>query len=194
MSSFYSPEELAGLGLKAYGTDVLISRKASLYGVGNIRLGSHVRIDDFCVLSGHITVGNHVHIAAASLLFAGKHGINIGDYSGISSRCCIYAESDDYSGEALSNPTVPEKYTLVTGQTVNIGNHAQIGAGCTLLPGAEVADGCTLGAMSLLSRDTEPWGIYFGNPARRMGQRDGQKRLELARQLEAEENCAKTGG
>ncbi len=193
MSSFYSPEELAGLGLKAYGSDVLISRKASLYGAGRISLGNHVRIDDFCVLSGEISIGNHVHIAAASLLFAGSHGIRIGDYSGISSRCCIYAESDDYSGEALSNPTVPEKYTAITGQEVRIGPHAQIGAGCTLLPGAEVAEGCTLGAMSLLSRDTKPWGTYFGSPARCMGERS-KKRLELARQLEAEEQRNGNGG
>ena len=31
MNSFYSSEELKNLGLKSYGENVLISRKASLY-------------------------------------------------------------------------------------------------------------------------------------------------------------------
>ena len=54
MNSFYSPEELKSLELKEYGENVLISRKCSIYGAENIRLGSHVRIDDFCVLSGKV--------------------------------------------------------------------------------------------------------------------------------------------
>lgn len=186
MTSFYSPEELADLGLKEYGKDVLISRKASLYDTGNIRLGDHVRIDDFCLLSGHIRVGNYVHIAAGTMLFAGSEGITIGDYCGISSRCCIYAKTDDFSGEALGNPTMPEKYTHVTGARVDIGPFAQLGVGCVLLPGAVIAEGCSLGPMALVSRETEPWGMYYGNPARRMGQRS-QKLTELARALEAEE-------
>ena len=35
------------------------------------------------------------------------------DFSGISSRCTIYAESDDYSGKFLTNPTVPDEYLLI---------------------------------------------------------------------------------
>ena len=71
MNSFYSPEELKSLGLKEYGENVLISRKCSSYGAENIRLGSHVRIDDFCVLSGKVELGNYVHIAASCLLYGG---------------------------------------------------------------------------------------------------------------------------
>ena len=50
MNSFYSKEELKELGLKKYGTNVLISRKASLYDVINITLGDNVRIDDFVTI------------------------------------------------------------------------------------------------------------------------------------------------
>ena len=75
MNSFYSPEELKSLGLKEYGENVLISRKCSIYGAENIRLGSHVRIDDFCVLSGKVELGNYVHIAASCLLYGGSAGI-----------------------------------------------------------------------------------------------------------------------
>ncbi len=49
--SYYSPDELPSLGLARFGDDVRISKKASLYNPGRIAIGSHVRIDDFSVLS-----------------------------------------------------------------------------------------------------------------------------------------------
>ncbi len=54
MTSFYTEKELQSNGLGTYGANVLISRKASINGAENIRIGSNVRIDDFCRLSGKI--------------------------------------------------------------------------------------------------------------------------------------------
>ncbi|MDR2409353.1 MAG: acyltransferase, partial [Bacteroidales bacterium] len=54
MNSFFSKEELKDIGFKSVGDNVLISRKASFYSVSNISIGSNVRIDDFCILSGNI--------------------------------------------------------------------------------------------------------------------------------------------
>ena len=117
MNSFYSPEELGALGLKEYGENVLISRKCSIYGAENIRLGSHVRIDDFCLLSGKVELGSYVHIAAGCLLFGGSAGIRFEDYSTISSRGAVYAVSDDYSGEHMTNPMVPEAFIFFYKET-----------------------------------------------------------------------------
>lgn len=184
MTSFYLPEELAALGLGSYGEDVRISRHASLYSAENIHLGNHVRIDDFCVLSGKIQLGNYVHISAATLLFGGDAGICLHDYSTTSSRCGIYAKSDDYSGAFMTNPMVPEEYTGVYGAPVVIGKHVVMGSGCTVFPGVTVAEGCAIGAMTLLTHSTEPWGIYYGIPARRQRERK-QDLLALCRQFEA---------
>lgn len=184
MNSFYSSEELKTLGLKEYGENVLISRKASIYGAANITLGSNVRIDDFCVLSGKISLGNYVHIAVGSMLFAGSEGIVLEDYTGISSRCALYARSDDYTGEHMTNQIVPVEYTGVNGAPILIGKHSIIGTGCTVLPGVTVGEGCSVGAMSLINKDLEPWGIYAGIPARRFRERS-RKLLELCRELES---------
>jgi len=54
MNSFYTEDELKEIGLKSYGHNVLISRKANLYSVSEISIGNNVRIDDFCILSGKI--------------------------------------------------------------------------------------------------------------------------------------------
>ena len=86
--SFYTREELDYLGIKEIGKDVLISKKASIYSPEKIKIGSHVRIDDFCILSGEIEIGNYVHISAYVALY-GKAGIKIGDFCGCSARCTI---------------------------------------------------------------------------------------------------------
>ena len=52
--SFYKKEDLYKLGLKDLGKNVFISKKCSIYTPENISIGDNVRIDDFCILSGHI--------------------------------------------------------------------------------------------------------------------------------------------
>ena len=63
-NSFYKKDELKKLGLKHYGNNVLISRKCSIYSPEKISIGNNVRIDDYCILSGNITIKNYVHISA----------------------------------------------------------------------------------------------------------------------------------
>ena len=109
-TSFYTEEELGNLGLASYGSDVKISRNAKFYSPEDIHIGNHVRIDDFCILSGKISIGNYVHINAFSGLFASNAGIELEDYVNMSSRITIYAISDDYSGETMTSPLIPEKY------------------------------------------------------------------------------------
>ena len=66
------------------------------------------------------------------------------DYTGISSHCAVYAASDDYSGDFMTNPTVPEKFTNVIEEPVVIKKYSNIGAGCIILPGVTIAEGCAL--------------------------------------------------
>lgn len=171
MNSFYSEEELNELGLKGYGKNVLISRKASIYGAENIILGNNVRIDDFCILSGNIAIGDYVHIAAYSAMYAGNAGIVVNDFCNISSRVCIYAISDDYSGETMTNPMVDDRFKNVIEQQVIINKHAIVGSSSTILPGACISEGTAVGAMSLIKELTQPWSIYAGIPAKLIKER-----------------------
>jgi galactoside O-acetyltransferase len=185
-SAFYSREELAGLGLASFGEDVLISRKTSFFNPGVISLGNHVRIDDFTVLSGGggITIGDYVHIACFTALY-GTAGITIGSHATLSSRCAIYSVSDDYSGESLTNPTVPAEWKPgLVAKPVKIGDHVIVGTNSTILPGVTLGEGAALGAHTLASKDCEPWTIYVGSPARALRPRS-QKAKELAEQFEA---------
>lgn len=170
MTSFYSIEELLELGFKSVGNNVLISRKTSIYGISRISIGNNVRIDDYCVLSAGkngIQIGNYIHIAVyVSLMGEGK--ITLEDYSGLSSRVSVYSSNDDYSGEFMSNPTVPTELTNVTHADVKIGRHVLVGSGAIILPGITLNEGVVVGALSLVNKDCEEFYIYAGNPAKKI--------------------------
>lgn len=182
MNSFYTPEELSTLGLKCFGNNVLISKKASLYNPENIEIGNHVRIDDFCVISNHIKLGNYIHIATHTSLMGGRYGIEIEDFSAISSHCAVYAESDDYSGNSLSNPMFPIQYRAPYGKKVLIKKHGLIGAGCVLLPGSCLEEGAAVGAMSLVTKNVPAWTISSGIPSRVIKERS-RKAIELEKEF-----------
>lgn len=172
MESFYTEEELQSLGLLSIGVNVKLSRKVSIYSADKISIGDNTRIDDFCILSGNIRIGRYVHIAASCLLFGGNDGIVFEDFSGLSSRSAVYAESDDYSGRYFTNPTLPSKYRHSLGGGVIVKKHAIIGSGCTILPSVIIGEGAAVGSMSLVNRSLEEWSVCVGIPCKRIKDRD----------------------
>jgi galactoside O-acetyltransferase len=171
--SFYSREELEELGFRSLGENVKISRLASIHGAERITVGSNSRIDDFCVLSageGGFSIGSYVHIAAGATLI-GAAKIVIEDFGGLSSRASIYSSNDDYSGRFLTNPTVPSEFTNVKHADVLIGKHVIIGSGSVVLPGLVLEEGVAVGALSLVTKNCKSFGVYVGNPARKIKNR-----------------------
>ncbi|PVV78300.1 O-acetyltransferase, partial [Pseudomonas sp. HMWF011] len=68
----------------------------------------------------------------------------------------------------------------------HIGRHVIIGTSSIVLPGVTLAEGCSVGAMSMITKSTDPWGIYFGVPAKRLKNRS-QELLEFEKHyLESE--------
>lgn len=165
ITSFYTEEDLKTLGFRSLGTNVLISRKASLYSPETIVIGNNVRIDDFCILSGNIKLGSHIHISAYSALYGGG-GIEMEDYTGLSPRCTILSATDDFSGHALVGPCVQKDYRNITYGKVLIKKYSQIGTNTTVLPGVEIGEGVAVGAMSLVTKSLPCWSICYGIPAR----------------------------
>lgn len=182
MSNFYSKKELSEIGFKSFGENVLISRKASIYGAEQMQIGSNVRIDDFCILSGKITINNYIHIAAYSALYGGSTGVILDDFVNISSRVCIYAISDDYSGETMTNPMIPDEFKNIKSEEVIIERHVIIGSGCVVLPGVILKEASSFGAMSLINRSSESWSINVGIPFKKIKDRS-KKMLELEKKF-----------
>lgn len=171
--AFLTEQQLSTMGFAELGTNVLISDKASIYGANRIKIGSNVRIDDFCVLSagdGGIEIGSYVHIAVFALLIgAGK--ITVSDFAGVSSRVSIYSSNDDYTGKFLTNPMVPAEYTNVTHADVTLAKHVIIGSGSVVLPGVTLHEGVAVGSLSMITKDCEAFGVYMGAPAKKVKNR-----------------------
>ena len=179
MDSFYTPDELKKLGFKTFGQEVYISKKASFYSPEKITLGNHVRIDDFCILSGKITIGNYVHISAFNALY-GKAGIKIGNFCGISPRCTLFSVSDDFSGQAMVSPMVPAHLTKLSEGPITLCDFAQIGAHSVVMPGCTLAEGAVCGAFSFVNKNLPPWTVSIGVPCRLL-----KKRLQNPKNLAA---------
>lgn len=186
MVSYYNEEELKTLGFASMGKNVKLSRKVSIYSPEKIRIGDNTRIDDFCILSGNLNIGRYVHIAASCLLFGGIDGIVFEDYTGLSSRSAVYAESDDYSGSFFTNPTLPSKYRHSIGGGVIIKKHAIVGSGCTILPNVVIGEGTAIGSMSLVNKSLDDWSVCIGIPCKKVKDRD-KKLLLLEKEFISEQ-------
>lgn len=178
--SFYSRDALEQLGFKSLGTNVLLSDKASIYNHSEIEIGDNSRVDDFCIISGKVTIGRNVHIAAFCNVAGGKKGVVIEDFSGLAYGCQILSQSDDYSGKTLTNPTIPSRYKNEVKLPIHIGRHCIVGTSSVIFPGVTLGEGTSVGAMTMVTKDTLPWSIYFGIPAKRLKRRS-RDLLELER-------------
>lgn len=172
MSNFLSEIELSELGLKTYGKNVLIGRHVVLYSPSRLSIGNDVRIDDFTIISGNVVLGSFIHISQYCGLYGGDDGIVLEDFTAISSKCSVYAVSDDYTGLSMTNPMIPIKYrpTLIS-KPVHLGKHAIIGCNSVILPGVDIPEGAAVGSMSLVTRSLEPWSINTGIPAKKKSDR-----------------------
>ena len=182
MSNFYTPDELKGLGLKSFGKNVFISRKSSIYDAEHISIGNNVRIDDFCILSGCISIGNYVHISAYNALY-GRFGIKICDYCGVSPRCSLFSASDDFSGTYMISPMVPEKLTHLSSGKIILNNYCQIGANSVVMPHVVFEEGAVCGVFSFVKSSLTPWSVNVGIPCKFIKQRKKNPK-ELSKKIE----------
>lgn len=179
---YYETATLRDMGFGHVGENVKIAKTCTMPGnLSNIYLGNNIRIDGYTTIVGRVNLGSYVHIGAYCLL-SGGDGISIDDFCGLSNGVKLYSRSDDYSGNFMTNPTVPEKYLGINRGKISLGKHAIFGANAIALPGVNIGEGCSVGAQSLIKKDLDTWGIYAGCPARRIGQRS-KKLLEMEAEL-----------
>lgn len=188
--AYIDQAQLQAMGFKRLGKGVQISDKASLYNVDQMEIGDYSRIDDFCILSGRISIGRYCHVTPMCLVAGGTPGIWMADFSTLAYGVKVFSQSDDYSGETMTNSLIPRKYKRELFAAVHLQRQTIVGAGAIIMPGVTLAEGCSVGAMSLVVRSTEPWGIYMGVPAVRRKERS-RALLQLETQFLEEEDSKK---
>jgi galactoside O-acetyltransferase len=168
---FYNKNELTKLSIKKFGTNVKIDKNALLHNPELLEIGNNSRIDANVILSGRVVIGNNVHIAANSFINGGKLGLFISDFSGFAYGVYAFTSTDDYSGATLTGPTIPSKYKKTFESPIIIEKHVIVGTRTVIFPGVKLSVGSSIGACSLVTKTTLPWKIYFGIPARPIGDR-----------------------
>ena len=71
----------------------------------------------------------------------------------------------------MTNPTLPSQYTGVTHADILVGKHVIVGCGSVLLPGISLEEGVAIGALSLVTKNCNAFGVYAGSPAQRIKSR-----------------------
>lgn len=169
--AYYTQEQLEQLGFKRLGKNVKISDKASIYNCDQIEIGDNSRIDDFCVISGRVVIGRYCHITPMCLVAGGGPGVYMSDFTTLAYGVKVFSQSDDYSGETLTNSLIPTEYKKEIFKPVHLYRHVIVGTNAVIFPGADIAEGCSIGAAATVLSPTKPWGIYVGNPAKRIKDR-----------------------
>ncbi|EIV1853686.1 CatB-related O-acetyltransferase [Vibrio vulnificus] len=66
----------------------------------------------------------------------------------------------------------------VNNKSLFIGNDVWIGSGVNILEGVSIGDGAVLGANSTVTKDIEPYAIYVGSPAKKIGMRYSEEIID----------------
>jgi acetyltransferase-like isoleucine patch superfamily enzyme len=169
--AYLSESQLLAMGFKFLGKGVKVSDKAAIYNCDQIEIDDNSRIDDFCVISGNVSIGKYNHITPMCLVAGGVPGVIFHDFCTLAYGVKVFSQSDDYLGDSLTNSNIPKKFKKEIFKKVTVNRHVIIGAGSVVMPGVEIAEGCSIGAMSLVTKSTSSWGVYIGVPAKRARER-----------------------
>jgi galactoside O-acetyltransferase len=165
---YWGSDELRELGFSV-GENCKVSKRVEIPDTLSITLGDNVRVDAFVTITtggtGYLEIGSNTHIADGVKILASS-GVKVGEYVGIAPRATILSVSDDYSGEYMVGPQAPLGTQGGRRGPVILERFVVIGASSVVLPNTTICEGVSVGALSLVSRDLPPWGMYFGAPVR----------------------------
>lgn len=134
------------LGFEKCGKNVFIMHHAWFKVPGNITIGDDVRIHNMTYIdaSGGLEIGSHIGITAGCQIYTQNHGIK---------RNELYYYQPYRLGKVV------------------IEDDCWIGAGSTITAGVTIRKGTIVGAGSVITKDTEPYSIVGGVPAKKIGER-----------------------
>lgn len=168
------------------GMNVRISSRVEIKRPDLVKIGSHVAIDSGFYITTAAQIGNYVHIAPyVSIIGGANSSVEISDFATIAAGARLIVKGDEHLGEGMVGPTIPEKYKdKLIGGELKLCKFSAVGTNAVIMPGLIIAEGSVIGAGAILTKSTEPWTIYVGNPARPIKKRNNKKILEFARFIE----------
>jgi acetyltransferase-like isoleucine patch superfamily enzyme len=111
-------------------------------------------------LGSFIEIGHHTHFAPGCVLY-GWGGLTISPYCNIAAHCVLATIGHDPIAKGKPMTLAPAKMGPIT-----LMEDVWLCANVTVTANTTIAKGCVIGANAVVTRDTQPNGIYFGVPAR----------------------------
>ena len=170
---------------KEIGNYVTIYQPISLIQPEKMVLKSHIILSEFSYLASGkgLFIGNYIHISTNCSILGGGYCI-INDFVGICAGSRIITGSEDIMGAGITGgPTVPNEYRANFQSFVIFEKHSFLGTNSIVLPGVTIGEGSVIGSGCIVTKDIEPWGIYIGNPLRRVKDRPKGKILSMEIEL-----------
>jgi len=165
-----------------HGIDFYIHKDVHIGCKNNTVFGDHVAVDKGFYCTTKLAVGDYVHIGPyVGVIGSKESNLILGNFCFIAIGSKVIAGSDDYMSSNLIGPLIPKNLKKVILSTVKFEDYSGCGANCIIMPGVVLSEGSLLLAGSVLNKDTKPWMIYAGNPARIIKARDREKVLNQAR-------------
>ena len=129
-------------------------------------------------------LGDYIHIAPdVTVIGGGNSSLILEDFTFVAAGTKIVCGSENYVEGGLVGPTIPAKYRNLMFTEVRFQRFAGVGVNCSIMPGVTLGEGSVVGANSLVTKDTEPWTVYVGSPARPVKMRDKETAIGYAREL-----------
>lgn len=174
--NYYSPSEIVKLGYSFIMTKVFfpqatiierpvfIRGKKSIVGGKKLSLGRYCRFDldgkkETLYIGNDCEFGDFTH-------FVALNNIQIGDNVLVASKVfisdCSHGNYSSRKGREDLPTSKPNDRELYLGK-VKIGNNVWIGDNVVILPGAEIGDGCIIGANAIISTKIPEASIVVGN-------------------------------
>lgn len=137
-----------------------------------IEVGAHSVIDSFVKFkpaggSGDVIIGQYVTINSGCVLYTGN-GIRIGNHVAIAANCTFAPTNHAYADR---DRLIREQGFLPSRGGIVIEDDVWLGANIVLLDGTLIRRGCVIGAGSIVKGELDEYGIYAGNPLRKIGER-----------------------
>jgi len=171
--------------LKSCGDDVFISANVEIRRPHLVSIGGHVAIDTGFYCTCGLEAGDYIHIAPYVSIIGGPKGVlRMEHFTTVAAGSRIVCASDEHLGEGLVGPTIPDRFKdKILIAPVVFKMFASVGTNVVILPGVTLAEGCVIGACSLVTKDAEPWMVYAGIPARPLKPRRRDKMIAMAHEL-----------
>lgn len=158
--------------LKSCGEGVKINAMAKIVKPEVVELADNCRLGDFSFIFGGkgVKIGKNTDFQPHTRIWGGGICI-IGDRVSTGPGTTFLTATYSHEGGKIMVDGMEEGEAEEQGGFCEIGHDVYIGANSVIMP-VKVGEGAVIAACSFVTHNLKPWGIYAGNPAKRVGWRE----------------------